>query len=119
MKYLGEPVDLLKIVRGSHRPSNHHQPPQHLPRSQSILKFSSFLYFPYKFMQHGFLQDFHLEKFSLHGRQDGQGPGVHFTRITAGLSVTQPLNKTSSGSNDIRSLWRFSQSLHLTSPHLL
>ena len=38
-----------------------------------------------------FLQGFHLEKFSLHGRQDGQGPGVHFTRITAGLSQSPNL----------------------------
>ena len=91
-KVFCKPVDLVKVVRGSHHPpQHHHRPPQHHSPFQSILEFSSFLYFPSKCMQCGFLKGFHLEKFSLHGRQDQQGPGVHFTRITAGLSQSPNL----------------------------
>ena len=79
-KVFCKPVDLVKIVRCSrHPPQHHHRPPQHHSPFQSILEFSSFLHFLFKFLPHELLQDFHMEKFSLQGRIDGQGPVPVYT----------------------------------------
>ena len=117
----GEPVDLLKIVRGSHRPSNHHQPPKHLPLFQSILEFSSFCIFHPSLCHISIFTGFSLgEIFTARQTRRTGSRCTLYTYNSWALAVTQPLNNTSSGNNGITlTLQSFSQSLQLTSPHLL